>query len=878
MPVYGILLLLVTIGALSSAYEIGTVNKYNYETTVLVNEQCNSESNSVVGHQLKAKVHLTAVWESPQNPSKRLIKIEILNPKLSVPLKSVFKEHRSELDKLSSSPSYILWEEGVPKSVWDDSNEHFSLRNFKRGIASLLQHRKNNQDVKETDVSGECDVIYTVEKNSIRRRKGNCDHSKFDKSLSQAHGVRSASAVHQSTTDCEWKEGKVPAISKCTSTEYVKLFSNAWHRPSLCIDEKSEFIFDGTEKEKMIFENKKIEEVINELKKSQSGLEEGSLEAIFVIQEEKPKKRQLKPTIGRLEKDLTTDKLRSLKSVRAFYKLLPIIRTSSSEEILQVLHNDKLEDIQPQLLDLVSACATKSCLKAAFEFFEAENEYNALLERFLISLSILPRPSAFLLKELKGFLKKEREERIEATLLMTLGTLVKTYSENHAVADLELIEDIRKFFEKGLKECDKESEFCVLNYLRSLRNAARPRSAPILLKYAVKGGNDALEAVLGLKNIPIYLLPPQSQEDLLKVFNQIGAEQDRSTRAIAAELLLKQNPKTDVLKNILKALLDQKDAECSSFLASKLMHQISIDSDLRKKVLQLLPDKDINYYLALSQSGQSSLFRKPLVSVAGTNVTYGLEMETLTGGMLKRTVFDVSFENAAGGASLLSVGLFASGLNSIAGDASEAAADDSNPTAGMNLGFLDSYLRPYVFFRSTSELMGHAWSGTASEQTPVLQCILAFSDDEKAIVLSNGMMVRGQLRGVLSVDSSASAKISLWNRNSKSLVKNEGALIVRGVVTLDAGFVITQGTIQFTGASGIDFKVDLDFYEAPFTTCLQMEHPELAINFDVIRTVSVPGTNYESKRKKKRVFSIPGRSFAFNEINNEMCQSMNSES
>ncbi|GFT74645.1 microsomal triglyceride transfer protein large subunit [Nephila pilipes] len=878
MPVAGILLLLAAIGALSSAYDIGTVNKYSYETTVLVSEKCDLESNSVVGHHLKATVHLTAVWESSQNPSKRLIKIELLNPKLSVPKKSVFKEHRSELDKLSSSPSFILWEDGVSKSIWDDPNEHYSLRNLKRGIASLLQHRKNNQDVKETDVSGECDVIYKVEGNSIRRRKGNCEHSKFDKNLSQSHGVRSASAVHQSTSDCEWKEGKLPAISKCSSTEYVKLFSNAWHRPSLCIDEKSEFIYDGIEKEKNIYKNKNIEDIINELKKSQSGLEAGDLEAIFVIQDEKPKKRQLKPTISRLQKDLSTENLSSLKSVKAFYKLLPIIRTSSTEEILQVLHNDKLEDVLPQLLDLVSACATKNCLKAAFEFFEAENEYNSLLEHFVISLSILPRPNLFILKELKSFLAKEREEKIEATLLMTLGTLLKTYAERQAIADAEFIEEIRIFFEKGLKKCDKESEFCVLNYLRSLRNAARPRSAPILLEYALKGGADALEAVLGLKNIPVHLLPPQSQVGLLKVFNQIGAEQDRSTRAIAAELLLKQNPKPDVLKNILKTLLDQTDAEFSSFLASKLMHHISIDPVLRTNVIKLLPEKDINYYHALAQNGQSALFRRPLVSVAGTNVTYGLEMESLVGGMLKRTVFDVSFENDAGGASLLSVGLFATGLNSIAGDAAEAAADDSNPTAGMNLGFLDSYLRPYVFFRTTSELMGHAWAGTASEQTPVLQCILAFSDDEKAVVLSNGMIVRGQLRGVLSTDSSASAKISLWNRNSKSLIKNVGALIVRGVVSVDAGFVFTQGTIQFTGESGIDFKVDVDFYEMPFTTCMQMEHTDLAINFDVIRSVNVPGTNYESKRKKKRVIYIPGRSFAFNKINNDMCQSTNSES
>jgi len=34
---------------------------------------------------------------------------------------------------------------------------------------------------------------------------------------------------------------------------------------------------------------------------------------------------------------------------------------------------------------------------------------------------------------------------------------------------------------------------------------------------------------------------------------------------------------------------------------------------------------------------------------------------------------------------------------------------------------MDTQLRPFVFFTSKSELMGHVWSGTASERTTALQ-------------------------------------------------------------------------------------------------------------------------------------------------------------
>lgn len=63
--------------------------------------------------------------------------------------------------------------------------------------------------------------------------------------------------------------------------------------------------------------------------------------------------------------------------------------------------------------------------------------------------------------------------------------------------------------------------------------------------------------------------------------------------------------------------------------------------------------------------------------------------------------------------------MFAEGLASFAGE--DSGEDNSDPMAGMELTLLGTSLRPYIFFSSTSELMGHAWSGTASEPTPALQ-------------------------------------------------------------------------------------------------------------------------------------------------------------
>lgn len=42
-------------------------------------------------------------------------------------------------------------------------------------------------------------------------------------------------------------------------------------------------------------------------------------------------------------------------------------------------------------------------------------------------------------------------------------------------------------------------------------------------------------------------------------------------------------------------------------------------------------------------------------------------------------------------------------------------------TAGMELTFAGTQIRPFVFFNGQGELMGHVWSGTASEMTTAFQ-------------------------------------------------------------------------------------------------------------------------------------------------------------
>lgn len=51
----------------------------------------------------------------------------------------------------------------------------------------------------------------------------------------------------------------------------------------------------------------------------------------------------------------------------------------------------------------------------------------------------------------------------------------------------------------------------------------------------------------------------------------------------------------------------------------------------------------------------------------------------------------------------------------------DAVDDGEEANAGIEITLLDTQLRPYVFFSTQGELMGHVWSGTGSERTTALQ-------------------------------------------------------------------------------------------------------------------------------------------------------------
>lgn len=84
-------------------------------------------------------------------------------------------EHSSKVEQVAEKPFFVLWRHGDVRAVYMDLTESASSANLKRGLASLFQYRTLDDEVRQRDASGLCDVTYVASgDNVIKKRKTTC--------------------------------------------------------------------------------------------------------------------------------------------------------------------------------------------------------------------------------------------------------------------------------------------------------------------------------------------------------------------------------------------------------------------------------------------------------------------------------------------------------------------------------------------------------------------------------------------------------------------------------------------------------------------------------------------------------------------------------
>lgn len=147
-------------------------SSYELESAVLINDV--SRADKEVGYNIRAALHVAPLWGLQTD---YLLQFRLVSPKLYLRGSHVLAEympHDSLWDSHSDTAFYAHWKDGIIQNTYLDPEEPPDILNYKKAIVSLFQFQPVGE-YNETDVSGECAVLYeTLSEHVFRKIKRRC--------------------------------------------------------------------------------------------------------------------------------------------------------------------------------------------------------------------------------------------------------------------------------------------------------------------------------------------------------------------------------------------------------------------------------------------------------------------------------------------------------------------------------------------------------------------------------------------------------------------------------------------------------------------------------------------------------------------------------
>ncbi|RZF39851.1 hypothetical protein LSTR_LSTR000499 [Laodelphax striatellus] len=856
---------------------------YDYQ----VGMQLSDVPGKDVGFQVDGRLSLHLVWADSRQ-RRKLFLAQLKGPSLQIksrkaPSPDGFVPHTSKLDDAVNSAFLISWNDGRVPAIYIDSKEHISLINLKKGIASMLQFQLSDGEFEEFDASGLCKTVYrTIHPHHILKVKNLCDKSSTSSNKShndQIWGV-TVNSKRESLIELSSDFKKVLSIS---SEETHKMYLTVYPEAGGYVTSRQHLKLTDGKNEAIPFSAESIDEAVKSVEKQ--------FEITLSKEDLKLKNENTHCQDGNCStfvkavkenrEHLKTKHLGTMRSATSFIRLLPLARQASMDDIHKVLKSSKNTNILPQLFDIVGAAQTENAHRAAMKQlrFDSESDID-LAERYLWALSFGNHPVKDVLSDIRKLTVKDKfSPKLVETSVLTLSTIVnklKNIKSNEDSKESEAIEEIELELRNGLSNCTETDDTCKVMYLRALQNLNDETSVPALITYAL--GNSKKVSVRAMKTLR-SMSSSYWNEDVLKaaeyIYFQVGRKYDSSARTLALDILLESKPSEKLLKLLIGSLASSDSAyEVKQYLMQR-MNQIAYrDEKFLETVKDIISSLNLNNYNILAQKGLSTAFTRFFMTGSAANGSLSTVQE-ISNGIVKRGLVDIVLDQSGRHQSLFTLGLFAGGLGSFISSEEEAGPADEEEvaTAGMELTVLGVQVRPFVFFSGQGELMGHVWSGTASERTPAFQALLLLQDHTQQIPLESGFIADLSFIGGVSFDLAGQIQFSLWNRNAQSLVEKNAGISMVGSIQVDNMFIKSQIGFNLMTEAKLNLESNIDFYNT-IALCLQLSQPDSVIKYNVFKVERIPGSKHKLRKSKYSIISVPGKTYALNQKNNEMCNTI----
>ncbi|XP_055838443.1 microsomal triacylglycerol transfer protein isoform X2 [Episyrphus balteatus] len=845
----------------------GTQQFFEYQNKVSVTDLHNLNSKDTISYTLTLTATVRSIWH---RDTTQLLLITLHKPKIRT------SNEQQNVPKIIDKPYYVVVEDGKVIELLADRSRDAYLLNLRRSIASFFNFHYENGPVPEIDVSGECIAFYLA-KSSTKYEKIKSDCSNWDLKVTYRSElpleVSLPSGVDMKPSlKIEYDLAQDGSLLKLRSHESHSIALHA--KPDAGSRVESEIILKhvaGSAVGQLKFDT------LNDTISSLEDFRAYEMPAEVDGQTSEIKGITLAGEISAHKNELTEENIGKESTALLLVKLLPLARITNTEEIIKILEAHK--SIRSQIIDLLGATQTIHAHNAFFKVFNMENKENVdIIEKYLQALSVGTHPDRAIIEDLFAKINGQtiEDSKLKDTLIQTTASLARqsTFGEGD-----ELVSKIRKYLLNELTIKCTSTE-CKTQYIRALQNLQDITTVPVLLKLATEGDvKVSVTSLQALRSFPIKYFSNEDSKIFESIFFQTKKKYDSSARTLALDIILDMKPNKEQLGQLLNYLgSNDRQFEVKTYLLQKL-RMISEKCPRFTALLKVcLSEKPaINNYHVIGQKGLTTALHRVLTKSPAFNESL-LSIQEINQGVLKRGSVEMILGAGREQISTFKLGIYTSGLNSFVGESSseegvgdDEEEEDSPVTAGMEISVQGVLLRPLVFFNGQTELMGHVWSGTASEPTPAFLATTLVQDHEHYVMLSSGSTVYLQVLGAKSIDLNGQVQFSLWNRNAHTEINQIAGTGVVGSMVVGTSFAKLENKFSLTTEPKISLIADSDFY-SDMKLCIQLGRPESSLwhqhNKSVILTDESP---YSKKITSKVEHKLPGSTLALNQKNNEMC-------
>ncbi|XP_030382921.1 microsomal triglyceride transfer protein large subunit [Scaptodrosophila lebanonensis] len=853
----------------------------------LKHQQIVDESTS---YSLQTQLRISSVWSSADQYAQ-LLKVAFVESQVSAPGKAEDRPVDRTVSSLSARPFYISVVKGQPQHVIAHTSRDQSLLNLERGIASLLQLRYVDATLvqHEVDVSGRCRVQYNV-KSSTRLEKLKTDCANWDLRVNY-RSEHALGVVQQSQEQINYELSADGVLLRAESLETHLLSLSA--KPDVGSSVQATLTLqnfgEGGDEVKQ-FEQSTLEAAIESLLDWYRVFElEADVDGVISELKQQTFTDRLKKATKQLQ---STDVGKSSLAL-SFVQLLPYARLAKQKEFKELLKHH--EDILPQLVDLLGAVQSFEAHNATFAHFYdgagTNTESLDLLERYLQSLAVATHPERPIIEHLYALLNSElssKQLKLRDSILQTLATLTRQsgFEPNDA-----LLQKVRTHILNGLSsgECGGrvEQSDCQTLYIRALQNLQDVETIDVLLEQSQSlEAKVSVAALQALKAFPARTYSEKHRQQFSAIFYQQRRRFDSSARTLALDILLAMRPNPSQLGELLDYLAsNDRQFEIKTYVLQKLRMLAEQCPRFRALYQSALSTRaKVNNYHVLGQKGLTTVLTRQLSQSPAFNESF-LSTQEVYQGILKRGSVEFLLHAGRAESSSFKLGIYTAALGALVGDGDADQNDDipaddelggeETVTAGMEISVQGAQLRPLIFFNGQAELMGHVWGGSASDSTPAYQATTLVQDHEQYIILASGASLHWRLLGARSVDLNGKVGFSLWNRNAQTEIQQNTGSAVWGHIAVGFTYAKLVQDFTLTHEPKLSLQADLDFYSS-IKLCMQLQCPEQLLTYANSKSVYLQNVEraYTKNLRSTQAFKSAGRTFALNQKNNEMCNSI----